>query len=314
MPRKQTQAIIPKQPTALAPPALVEDLRQLITEARRTVAVTVNAGLTLLYWRIGKRVAEEVLGKERAAYGRQIVVSLSRQLMEEHGSSFGEKNLRRMIQFAEVFPEEEIVVSLIRQLSWTHFIALLPLKNSLQRDFYTELCRIEGWRVSTLRRKIDSMLFERTAVSRKPEKLARKELDALRADNRWTPDMVFRDPYILDFLQLIPRRESTGLIGRCSRSTSAQALCLSGRSRIKPIGILFSTRLPSDFRVVRKWSTHVSPGMRFSFFSQPRCRLCAIVSLLETALRSDSRTCRGLREAKLHGATLRAGIWKREIQ
>jgi predicted nuclease of restriction endonuclease-like (RecB) superfamily len=202
MPRKQTQAIISKQPTALAPPALVEDLRQLITEARRTVAVTVNAGLTLLYWRIGKRVAEEVLGKERAAYGRQIVVSLSRQLVEEHGSSFGEKNLRRMIQFAEVFPHEEIVVSLIRQLSWTHFIALLPLKNSLQRDFYTELCRIEGWSVSTLRRKIDSMLFERTAVSRKPEKLARKELDALRADNRWTPDMVFRDPYILDFLQL----------------------------------------------------------------------------------------------------------------
>jgi hypothetical protein len=162
MSRKQTQAIIPKQPTALAPPALLEDLRQLITEARRTVAVTVNAGLTLLYGRIGKRVAEEVLGKERAAYGRQIVVSLSRQLVVEHGSSFGEKNLRRMIQFAEVFPEEEIVVSLIRQLSWTHFIALLPLKNSLQRDFYTELCRIEGWSVSTLRRKIDSMLFERT--------------------------------------------------------------------------------------------------------------------------------------------------------
>ena len=112
MPRKQTQAIIPKQPTALVPPALVEDLRQLIAEARRTVAVTVNARLTLLYWRIGKRVAEEVLGKERAAYGRLIVVSLSRQLVEEHGSSFGEKNLRRMIQFVEVFPEEEIVVSL----------------------------------------------------------------------------------------------------------------------------------------------------------------------------------------------------------
>ena len=139
MPRKQTQAIIPKQPTALAPPALVEDLRQLITEARPNYCRHCQWGLTLLYWRIGKRVAEEVLGKERAAYGRQIVVSLSRQLVEEHGSSFGEENLRRMIQFAEVFPEEEIVVSLIRQLSWTHFIALIPLKNSLQRDFYTEL-------------------------------------------------------------------------------------------------------------------------------------------------------------------------------
>jgi len=202
MARKQINAITPKLEIDAAPPALVKDLRQLIAEARRNVATTVNAGLTLLYWRIGKRIIHEVLGKERAAYGRQIVVSLSRQLVEEYGPSFGEKNLRRMIQFAEVFPEEEIVVSLIRQLSWTHFIALLPLKNHLQREFYAELCRVEGWSVSTLRQKIDSMLFERTAVSRKPEKLARKELAALRADNQWMPDMVFRDPYILDFLQL----------------------------------------------------------------------------------------------------------------
>ena len=106
------------------------------------------------------------------------------------------------MQFAEVFPEEEIVVSLIRQLSWTHFIALLPIKNPLQRDFYAELCRVEGWSVSRLRQKIDSMLFERTALSHKPEKLARKELNALRADGQWLPDIVFRDPYILDFLNL----------------------------------------------------------------------------------------------------------------
>lgn len=202
MTRKQIKAVTPKPETSLAPPALVEDLRRLIADARRNVAATVNAGLTLLYWRIGKRILDEVLGRERATYGRRIVVSLSRQLVEEHGPSFGEKNLRRMIQFAEVFPQEEIVVSLIRQLSWTHFIALLPLRNRLQRDFYAELCRIEGWSVSTLRKKIDSMLFERTAVSRKPEQLARKELDALRTENQWMPDMVFRDPYILDFLKL----------------------------------------------------------------------------------------------------------------
>src|ERR1019366_5953390 len=108
----------------------------------------------------------EVLGQERAAYGQQIVVSL------------------------------------IRQLSWTHFIALLPIKNPLQRDFCAELCRAEGWSVSRLQQKIDSMLFERTAVSRKPEELAHKELDALRNDDQWMPDMAFRDPYILDFLKL----------------------------------------------------------------------------------------------------------------
>lgn len=61
-----------------------------------------------------------------------------------------------MIQFAEVFPDEQIVVSLIRQLSWTHFIALIPLKDPLKRDFYAEMCRIEKWNVKTLRKKIDS--------------------------------------------------------------------------------------------------------------------------------------------------------------
>jgi predicted nuclease of restriction endonuclease-like (RecB) superfamily len=202
MTRKQTKAVKTNNEYSAAPTILIEDVRRLIAEARQTVATTVNASLTLLYWRIGERIIAEALRGERAAYGQQIVVSLSRQLVQDYGQSFGEKNLRRMMQFAEVFPKEEIVVSLIRQLSWTHFIALLPLKNPLQRDFYAELCRVEGWSVRTLRQKIDAMLFERTAVSRKPEKLARKELEALRKEDRWMPDMVFRDPYILDFLQL----------------------------------------------------------------------------------------------------------------
>lgn len=202
MPRKAKEIASIGASRNLVSRALIEDVRQLIAEARRTVASTVNAGLTMLYWRIGKRVADEILRGERAAYGQQIVVSLARQLEQEYGPSFGEKNLRRIVQFAEVFPSEGIVVSLIRQLSWTHFIALLPLKDPLQREFYAELCRVEQWSVRTLRKKIDSMLFERTALSRKTEKLARKELAALRKEDRWTPDMVFRDPYILDFLDL----------------------------------------------------------------------------------------------------------------
>ncbi|MBL6995591.1 MAG: DUF1016 family protein [Desulfobacula sp.] len=107
-----------------------------------------------------------------------------------------------MIQFAEVFPDKEIVVSLIRQLSWTHFIALIPLKDDLQRDFYAEMCRLERWSVRTLRKKIDGMLYERTAISKKPEKLIEKDLAALREEDRLTPDLVFRDPYFLDFLGL----------------------------------------------------------------------------------------------------------------
>ena len=140
--------------------------------------------------------------EKRGDYGKEIVATLSRQLTGDYGNNFNEKNLRRMIQFAEVFPDKEIVVSLIRQLSWTHFIALIPLKDDLQRDFYAEMCRIERWSVRTLRKKIGGMLYERTAISKKPEKLIERDLAALREEGRLTPDLVFRDPYFLDFLGL----------------------------------------------------------------------------------------------------------------
>lgn len=182
--------------------SLVGDIRALIEETRATVAVAVNTSLTLLYWRIGQRIQVDVLGCERANYGEEIVATLSRQLTAEYDSGFSAKNLRRMIQFAEVFPEERIVATLSRQLSWSHFKELLPLKKPLQRDFYAEMCRVERWSVRTLRNKIGSMLYERTALSRKPEELARIELDALRKEDLLTPDLVFRDPYFLDFLGL----------------------------------------------------------------------------------------------------------------
>jgi hypothetical protein len=99
-----------------------------------------------------------VLDSERAGYGEQIVVTLSHQLMAEFGRGYSEKNLRRMVQFAEAFPDEEIVVTLSRQLSWSHFQALLPLSRPFQREFYAEMSRAEGWSVRTLRDRIDSML------------------------------------------------------------------------------------------------------------------------------------------------------------
>jgi predicted nuclease of restriction endonuclease-like (RecB) superfamily len=181
---------------------MLQYIRNLIDETRSSIATAVNAGLTLLYWRIGKRINDELLLGERAEYGKSIVVTVSRQLTADYGQSFTEKNLRRMVQFSQIYPDERIVVSLIRQLSWTHFIALLPLKDPLQRDFYSEMCRIERWNVRTLRTKIDSMLFERTVLSRKPEDLIRQELTELRDDDQMTPELVFRDPYVLDFLNL----------------------------------------------------------------------------------------------------------------
>lgn len=193
--RKQSAAI-------LTPDALLAEVRHLIIETRQQTARMVNAGLTLLYWQVGDRVRREVLQYKRAEYGAELILTLSRELEPEFGRGFSEKNLRRMAQFSEVFPNREIVASLIRELTWTHFIALIPLKDRLQREFYTEMCRAERWSVRMLRRRIDSMLYERTALSKKPDALIEQELKELREEDRFTPDLVFRDPYILDFLGL----------------------------------------------------------------------------------------------------------------
>lgn len=199
----------PRRPgDALAPSAagaLLADVRRLIEDARRAAVVAVNMSLTMLYWRVGKRIREEVLRHRRASYGAEIVATLSRQLSAEFGRGFEEKNLRRMLQFAEAFPDEAIVATLWRQLSWSHFRELLPLKQPLQREFYAEMCRIEGWSVRTLAQRIDSMLYERTALSRKPQKLVRQELAALRAKGELTPALVLKDPYVLDFVGLADR-------------------------------------------------------------------------------------------------------------
>lgn len=184
---------------------LIEDLRQIIEKTRQSIATTINANLTILYWYVGNRIRREILEEERAEYGKKIIANVSKQLASDYGNGFNEKNLRRMMQFAEVFPDEQIVVSLIRQLSWTHFIALIPLKEATKRDFYAEMCRIERWNVKTLRGKIDSMLYERTALSRKPELVTQAELENLRKEDLLTPNLVFKDPYFLEFLNLNDR-------------------------------------------------------------------------------------------------------------
>ncbi|MEI7587291.1 PDDEXK nuclease domain-containing protein [Runella sp.] len=181
---------------------LLADIRQMIEHTRQTVSQTVNAGLTLLYWNIGRRINDEILEELRAEYGKRILQTLSAKLVNEFGNGFSQRNLKNMIDFAAQFPDLQMVVSLSRQLSWSHFILITPLKNDLQRDFYAQMCRIENWSVRTLQKKIDSMLFERTAISKKPEELAKLELQALQEEDKFSPDLVFRDPYILDFLNL----------------------------------------------------------------------------------------------------------------
>jgi predicted nuclease of restriction endonuclease-like (RecB) superfamily len=204
MAKKQPRTTKPakRPPKSLSTRSLVGDLRQLIEAAREQTAHAVNSTLVTLYWQIGKRIREDVLQNQRAQYGEEIVYALSRQLTADYGRGFTRANLFHMIRFAEVFPDEQIVNALRSQLSWTHFRELLPIDDRLKRDFYAELCRVERWSTRTLRHKIAHLLYERTAVSKRPEVLIARDIAALRAADRLTPDMVFRDPYVLDFLGL----------------------------------------------------------------------------------------------------------------
>jgi len=157
----------------------------------------------MLYWQIGKRINDEIEGKQRTElYGKEIVATLWRQLSEEYGTAFSEKNLRRMMQFAKAFPDEKIVVSLIRQLSWSHIKILIPFEDQVKRMFYIEICKLERWSVRTFQERINSMLYERTAISKKPQETIKNELRLLNETNQLTSDFVFRDPYFLDFLGL----------------------------------------------------------------------------------------------------------------
>jgi predicted nuclease of restriction endonuclease-like (RecB) superfamily len=182
---------------------LVVSIKELIDQSKQQMAVAVNATMSMLYWQIGSKINQEIKGKDRSeSYGKQIVSTLWRQLEAEYGTSFSEKNLRRMVQFADTFPDEKIVVSLIRQLSWTHILAIIPIEDPLKRDFYIEMCKLEKWSVKVFRERIQSMLYERTAIRKKPEQTIVHDLELLKSEQKLNPDLVFRDPYFLDFLGL----------------------------------------------------------------------------------------------------------------
>jgi predicted nuclease of restriction endonuclease-like (RecB) superfamily len=181
---------------------LVGDIKTLIAESRQQLVVAVNSAMSMLYWSIGKRINDEVLQNQRAEYGKEIVVSVARQLEVEYGKGWGEKQLRQCMKLAETFPEKEIVYTLCRQLSWSHIRLVMFMDEALKRQFYIEMCTLEKWSVRTFQERINSMLFERTAISKKPELTIQNDLDQLKNEKLLSVDLVFRDPYFLDFLGL----------------------------------------------------------------------------------------------------------------
>ena len=184
----------------------IEDLYNrivnLIERAKRNVALKVNEEMTLLYWNIGKDITKNILNDEKAEYGKEVIKKLSQRLTIEYGRGYSKANLFRMLKVYEYYPDLQKFSTLSRKLSWSHFVELLQIQNKLKREFYATMCANEFWGVRTLRERIGSALFERTAISKMPEQTIVNDLKLLNEDNKMTTNLFFRDPYILDFLEL----------------------------------------------------------------------------------------------------------------
>lgn len=181
---------------------IAADIKKLIEKSRQNVALAVNAEITLLYWHIGKRIKTEILGNERAEYGKKLIAGLSKQLTQAYGKGWSKRHLHHCIRIAEIFPDIEIVHALRSQLSWTHLRLIISMEDELKRNFYIEMCKMEKWSSRQLQDRIQSMLYERTAISKKPEQTIKNDLDLLKTEQKLSPELVFRDPYFLDFLGL----------------------------------------------------------------------------------------------------------------
>lgn len=181
---------------------LYNQVKYLIEQSRRRVAETVNFEISQLYWNIGRYIKNEILIGERALYGKKVVKELSQYLTEEYGRGWSQQQVWHCIHSYEVFSQEEIFYTLCRELSWSHLRVIMYIDEPLKRDFYIEMCKLDHWSVRELKRRIDSMLYERTAISKKPDETIRLELELLRIEKKLMPDLVFRDPYFLDYLGL----------------------------------------------------------------------------------------------------------------
>lgn len=181
---------------------LFREISTLIAGSKQRFLIKANTELVMLYWYIGTKLNSYILKNERAGYGKEIVKKLSIQLILKFGKGWDEKTLRHSLRCAEIFTEVQIVSAVRRQLSWTHIKTIIYIKDELQREFYLTMTAHERWSSRQLQDRINSMLYERTAISKKPEQVIKNDLELLQRGKEMTTDLTFKDPYILDFLGL----------------------------------------------------------------------------------------------------------------
>ena len=182
--------------------AFFNELTEIIVFGKKDIELSINRTITNVYWQIGNRINTEILNDKRAEYGKQIIKHVSEFLVANFGKGWGEKHIRHCLRIAETFQDKEIFYALSRELSWTHLRTIMYLDDELKRSFYVEMCRLEKWSSRRLQERINSLLYERTAISKQPDELIKKELNALKTEKKLSDNLVFRDPYILDFLEL----------------------------------------------------------------------------------------------------------------
>jgi predicted nuclease of restriction endonuclease-like (RecB) superfamily len=196
---KNKQKAVTNQKAVLG---LFNNISILIDQSRKRVAFHINSEIVTVNWHIGKLINENILQNKRAEYGKAVMADLSKLLTTKYGGGYSLAHLTYCRTFASMYAEEAIIHAMREQLSWTHIRIILSIKDELKRDFYLQLCIKERWKTRHLEERIGSMLFERTAISKKPDQLIKKELNVLKSDGTVTSDLVFKDPYVLDFLGL----------------------------------------------------------------------------------------------------------------
>ena len=210
---------------------LFNDVCQIIEGGRQRLATTANAEICWMHWHIGKRIKEDVLYNQRAEYGKQVLKNLSDKLTAQFGKGWGYEKLKHCVRSAYLFSMDDIGYAMRTQLTWTHLRSLMSVEDNLKRQFYMEMTSIEHWDTRTLDKKIDSMLYERTALSRKSEEIIKQELQKIQSTNTLTPDVVFRSSYFLDAI---------GLADTYSEKELEDAILVNLQTFIKEMGSDFA--------------------------------------------------------------------------
>lgn len=179
--------------------SFLQDIRQILQQARHQAYSAVNAAMVEAYWRIGQRIVEEEQqGSQRAEYGKGLIKELSRQLSGEFGKGFSVANLENFRKFYLTFPAGEKSYALRRKLTWTHYRLIMRVENATAREYYLQETAAQNWSTRQLERNINSLYYERLLLS--PDKAS--ALQHAAAFDKARPEEFIKDPYVFEFLNL----------------------------------------------------------------------------------------------------------------